>query len=68
MTHKILANNYIVPLIVITIIIIFLPGLIYMHVTNFNLFIFIIFAITGILLAFVIKTYKKGTQVTREKW
>ena len=53
---------------VITIIIIFLPGLIYMHVTNFNLFIFIIFAITGILLAFVIKTYNKGTQVTREKW
>ena len=53
---------------VITIIIIFLPGLIYMHVTNFNLFIFIIFVITGILLAFVIKTYKKGTQVTREKW
>jgi hypothetical protein len=39
-----------------------------MHVTNFNLFIFITFAITGILLAFVIKTYKKGTQVTREKW
>jgi Ca2+/Na+ antiporter len=53
---------------VITIIIIFLPGMIYMHVTNFNLFIFITFAITGILLAFVIKTYKKGTQVTREKW
>ena len=53
---------------VITIIIIFLPGLIYMHVTNFNLFIFIIFVITGILLAFVIKTYRKGTQVTREKW
>jgi hypothetical protein len=53
---------------VITIIIVFLPGLIYMHVTKFNLFIFITFSITGILLAFILKTYKKGTQVTREKW
>jgi hypothetical protein len=52
----------------ITIIIVFLPGLIYMHVTKFNLFIFITFSITGILLAFILKTYKKGTQVTREKW
>ena len=40
---------------VITIIIVFLPGMIYMHVTNFNLFIFITFAITGILLAFIYK-------------
>ena len=52
----------------ITIIIVFLPGLIYMHVTKFNFFILIIFTMTGILLAFIVKTYKKGTQVTREKW
>ena len=53
---------------IVSLIIVFLPGQVHMHVTQFNLFIFIIFSIMGILLAFILKTYKKGTQVTREKW
>ncbi|MDB9870546.1 hypothetical protein OAD33_05690 [Alphaproteobacteria bacterium] len=51
-----------------TAIIVFLPGYNHMHVSNFNLFILILFSISALLLFFILKTYKAGMQVTREKW
>jgi hypothetical protein len=52
----------------ITTLVVFLPGYNHMHVTDFNMFILIVFSISAILLFFILKTYKIGTQVTRDKW